>query len=89
MAVFYEEVTVAANFAADGGRDFGFTATGVRFELQSGGPVDYSFDGTTVHGTLGPSGTRVMINQLEGGSFGSGVWLKGAATPVCSVQAWD
>jgi hypothetical protein len=85
MARFYEEVTVVATFAADGGRDIGFVARQYKFVLQSGGPVDISFDGSTVHGTLGPSGTRAM--ELITTTTHSRVWVQGAGSEVIGIGA--
>lgn len=87
MAQFYEEVVVAVSYAADGGHDFGFVPTGYRLVLQDGGPVEYSFDGVTDHGVLGPLGTLPVEIQAEGGK--SRIWLKGAGAPSCSVWAWQ
>jgi hypothetical protein len=87
MAHFYSEETVPA--AYDAGFDVGFVPRGYLLHLQAGGPVDYSFDGgTTVHGTLGPSGTRPM--SVQAGGSGSRIWLDSAAGgETVSVWAWD
>jgi hypothetical protein len=87
VAQFYDEITVAATYVLDGGHDFGFVPAGHRLALQAGGPVYYSFDGATDHGTLGPVGTRPMEVQSGGGK--SRIWLRGAGAPDCSVWAWD
>lgn len=86
------EVTVQATYALDasvnGAHECGFTPLGYRVSLQSGGPVQYSFDGVTDAGALGPSGTRPMEITIDGGAK-SRVWFKGAGGEVVNFQAWD
>ena len=86
------EVTVQATYALDasvnGVHELGFTPLGYRVALQSGGPVQYSFDGVTDAGALGPSGTRPMEIEIHGGAK-SRVWFKGASSEVINFQAWD
>lgn len=89
MAQFFDEITVVGSYAADGGHDFGFVPLGYKLVLQSGGPIEYSFDGATDHGSLGPSGTRPMEVQIEGGGAKSRIWLKGAGSETVSVWGWD
>lgn len=88
MAFFYEEVVTDSTYATHGPYQFGFTARGIKIVLRSGGPAQFSFDGATDHGDLGPSGTRPMEIQMEGGSFRSAVWLKAASNEVVQVWAW-
>ena len=89
MAYFYEEVVCDSTYASHGPYHFGFTARNVKFVLRSGGPIQFSFDGSTDHGELGPSGTRPMEIQMEGGSFKSGVWLKATSNEIVQVWAWS
>ena len=56
----------------------------VTFFLESGGPVQYSFNGTTVHGdmTLGQaSAALTFTNRVI-----SKIWFKGSG--VVRVEAW-
>lgn len=85
---YFDEITVVGSFAAHGGEDVGFVPHGYKIVLQAGGPVDYSFNGTDIHGTLGPSGTRPMEVQIDGGAK-SRIWLKGTGSETVSVWAWD
>jgi hypothetical protein len=87
MAAFHEKVTTVATYVLDGGRDIGFTPRSYRAVLESGGPVQYSFDGVNDHGALGPSGTRPMEVDIPGGAR-SRVWFKGSGE-VIDFWAWD
>jgi hypothetical protein len=91
MASFYDEITTQATYALDesvnGARDCGFTPTRYQVVLRSGGPVQYSFDGTNDAGALGPSGTRPMSVDIDGGAK-SRVWVKGSGE-VVEFRAWD
>lgn len=81
---FYSAVTVPATWGA--GDDVGFVANRWKMVLQSGGPVEFSFDaGETLAGVLGPSGTLPMDVELE--TCASRVWFKGASAPTVSVWA--
>lgn len=85
MSNFYKDVTVPA--AWGNSDDFGFVPRALKLTLQSGGPVEYSFDaGVTTAGILGPSATRPMTMEHTSGK--SRIWFKGAAAPVVSVWAW-
>lgn len=87
MAYYYFLGNAQSSYAADGGHDIGFTPRGYRIVLQSGGPMEYSFDGTSDAGALGPSGTRPMDLQIPGGAK-SKVWFKGSGE-VFEFQAWS
>jgi len=89
MSWFYEEIVVNATYAAHGQYEFGFTARGIKLFLQADGPIQFSFDGVSDAGELGPSGTRPMELQAEGGTIASGIWLKGTSNEVVQVWAWQ
>lgn len=62
-----------------------FSTYTVTFQLQSGGPVQYSFNGNTVHGDMTltlPSQSLVFQNRVI-----SGIWFKGNG--VVRVEAWS
>lgn len=89
MAQFYEEIVVDSTYATHGPYHFGFTPRGFRIVLRADGPIQWSFDGTTDHGELGPSGTRPMEHKVEKGTCKSAIWLKGTSNEVVQVWAWS
>ena len=89
MAQFYQEIVVNAVYATAGRYNFGFTPRGYRIVVRSGGPIQWSWDGSTDHGELGPSGTRPMEHQVEKGAAKSGIYLKGPSNEVVQVWAWS
>lgn len=62
-----------------------FSTYTVTFQLESAGPVSYSFNGNTVHGDMTltlPSANLTFQNRVI-----SGIWFKGAG--VVRVEAWS
>lgn len=50
----------------------------------SGGAVEFSFDGTNVHGSVAASGERLYFDRFE-----AGIALRGAGgTPTFTIEAW-
>lgn len=89
MSFYYQEIVTNSTYGTAGQYEFGFTARGIKLVLRSGGPMQFSFDGSTDHGDLGPSGTRPMEFQLESGRLKSGIWLKAPSNEIVQVWAWD
>ena len=90
MAQYFNEVVAAAAYATNGQYKFGFTPRGYRIVLLTDGPLQFSFDGVTDHGQLGPSDTRPMEIQVDnGGGASSGVWVKGTSNEQVQIYAWD
>lgn len=61
-----------------------FTTTGATFQLESGGPVEYSFNGLTLHGDMMDgysSESLIFENRVL-----SKIWFRGAGT--IRVEAW-
>ena len=83
--------TVADGYGAD--QFIPFSTYGIIFHTEgSGGTniVEYSFDGTNVHGELIPSTSRTTITFLN--RVASMIWFRlktGASGPITvSVEAW-
>jgi hypothetical protein len=87
---FFNKVTVT--WSTFGGNTDGyapdliitFPTYTVTFQLESGGPVQYSFNGHTIHGdmTTGlPSASLTFQNRVI-----SKIWFKGSGT--VRVEAW-
>jgi hypothetical protein len=86
MAHFFWEGNAQVSYAVDGGHDLGFTPRGYRVQVLSGGPIEWSFDGASDAGRIGPSGTRPMDSGILGGGS-SKVWFKGSGE-VVEFWAW-
>jgi len=82
---FFQKLTVSANsFNTDADMLITFPTYTVTFQLESGGPIQYSFNGNTIHGdmTVGlPSANLTFQNRVI-----SKIWFKG--TGVVRVEAW-
>lgn len=84
---FFQKITVSnANFNNLSDMLILFPTYTVTFQLEttSGGLVEYSFNGNTVHGDMTsnlPSANLVFQNRVI-----SGIWFKG--TGVVRVEAW-
>jgi hypothetical protein len=76
----------SADFATECDIIIPFSTYTVTFQLESGGPVSYSFNGNTVHGdmTTGKSSASLTFeNRVI-----SKIWFKGTAG-VIRVEAWS
>jgi hypothetical protein len=61
-----------------------FSTYTVTFQLESGGPLEYSFNGITVHGDMTstlPSNNLVFENRVI-----SKIWFRGSGT--VRIEAW-
>jgi len=61
-----------------------FSTYTVTFDLESGGPVEYSFNGITLHGDMTsglPSASLVFENRVI-----SKIWFRGSGT--IRIEAW-
>ena len=85
---FYETGAATALFAnnqfefehPDPSKTFTVWCKSIRIEA-SGGDIDFSFDGTTVHGTVADGTSKVYWDRTE-----AGVAVKGAGTFY--IEAW-
>lgn len=88
---FFQKLTVVATNFGDQSVDgyqpdmvITFPTYTVTFQLESGGPVQYSFNGTTVHGDM-TSGKSSATLIFENRTI-SKIWFKGSG--VVRVEAW-
>jgi hypothetical protein len=88
---FFQKITVTAvsfgSNSVDGYQPdmvITFPTQTVTFFLESGGPVQYSFNGTTVHGDM-TSGQASATLTFENRVI-SKIWFKGSG--VVRVEAW-
>lgn len=85
---FFEVVTVDdSDFPATPQVSFGFLSQGIIFLNRGANIVEYSFDGSTVHGDLDPSDESVILtfnNRVE-----DKVWFRySGGTSTVRVEAW-
>lgn len=67
---------------------FGFVTSGIKLYLESGGPVQYSFDGVNVDGdmTTGQSSATLNLDNISE----SGIYLRvTSGSAVVRVEAWS
>ena len=87
---FFQKITVTAgaSFNTDADIIIWFPTYTVTFQLESGGPVQYSFNGATTHGDM-TAGTTGLINSnslVFQNRVISKIWFKGSG--VVRVEAW-
>jgi hypothetical protein len=90
MAHFYAETTAGATFAAHGGVDAGFVPVAWKIKLtDKDHVVSYSFDGSTVHGKVGPATVELPHGEtIVGGR--SRIYIATAiGGETVRVEAWD
>lgn len=85
---YFEVVTVdVAAFPTDPQSDFGFFAQGFSFVNRGAAVIEYSFDGTNVHGDLNntdESVERLFVSRME-----CKVWFRvSAGSHDVRVEAW-
>jgi hypothetical protein len=82
---FFKKVTVVSGtFTTNCDVIIPFSTYTVTLQLESGGPIEYSFNGNTVHGDMTltkPSENLVFENRVI-----SKIWFKG--TGLVRVEAW-
>lgn len=86
---FYQKITptvtsTASNFSSICDVLITFPTYTVTFQLESGGPIEYSFNGNTVHGDMQTgkaSASLTFENRVV-----SKIWFRG--TGVIRVEAW-
>lgn len=82
---YFKKLTVSGgSFAASSDILIPFSTCTVTFQLESGGPVQYSFNGNTIHGDMTatlPSANLIFENRVI-----SKIWFKGSG--VVRIEAW-
>jgi len=91
MSHFYKQVSVSSSFAAHGGEDAGFVPLVWHIRLiDETDAIEYSFDGATVHGRVGPATQELPQNGEKKISGKSRIWLKSSGGgETVDVEAWD
>lgn len=83
---FFQKITVSnGSFNTNADLFIPFVTYTVTFQLESGGPIQYSFNGTTIHGDMTSnksSATLTFENRVIGK-----IWFQGT-TGVVRVEAW-
>ena len=78
---------VSATFPDDPQAVFGFISDGFAFLNRGASVIEYSFDGTTVHGDLNPADTTKGLSF--GGRVEDKVWFRvPAGASTVRVEAW-
>jgi len=67
--------------------DFGFHSYGFSLINRGSTVIEYSFDGTTVHGDLNPSdsSTSMQFNNR----ITSKMWFRAASSSIVRVEGWS
>jgi hypothetical protein len=88
---FFKKITVAnTTFNTDADIIITFPTQTVTFQLESGGGVQYSFNGNTVHGDLNaPSGGLIFSSNLTfQNRVISKIWFLASGSSVVRIEAW-
>lgn len=85
---YFSKPTVTnTSFAGSTYYYFGFVSSGMKLYLESGGPVQYSFDGTSIDGDMitGQASATLNFDNL----FTSGIYLMvTSGSAVVRIEAW-
>jgi len=83
------DIIASANFPVNPQFNWGFLSQGISLlNLTGADTVDYSFDGVTVHGRLGPLGSpdNGMVFDIR---YERKVWFRVPVDSTIRVEVWD
>lgn len=84
---FFRSFTVGdTSFPTDPQVRFRFNSSGFSLINRGSTVIEYSFNGTDVHGDLNPSDDSASM-QFEG-RIESVIWFRAASSSVIRVEAW-
>lgn len=86
---FFQKLVVSTGtFNVDADMVITFPTYTVTFQLEAGGPIQYSFNGNTIHGdmTAGTTGLITSNSLVFQNRVISKIWFKGSGT--VRVEAW-
>lgn len=82
---FFQKVTVTSGtFTSNCDIIIPFSTYTITFQLESGGPVEYSFNGNTLHGDM--TSGKASANLVFENRVASKIWFRGSG--LVRVEAW-
>jgi len=86
---FFQKTTVSSTqFGTNPDMIITFKTSGAVFHIEGTGVVEYSFNGTTVHGELNYGTNRATLNFVNRNICLIWFRVKSGTNPVVSVEAW-